>query len=350
MHQVNHSSRVFAESRYKDIIGWVPDVRGKNGKINPHLTRFVDKHFNFIDVFSIKPVYYETLHGHWRPLSEICSYVGNHQIVMENWQAVHPRYINWLHKRMQLIGGKLLIPSFVPSVFMESVQYARMGHFGLTTTTVYPDPDTETTSVDGYIGFEGNDTWSNIVAATDGNVANDVSTDIIVYVNGRNTPKFWLYRGFFLFDTSAVGGDTISSADFDVYATGTLTGASGSALYLSLVNSSPASNTALTNADFDQVGSTKGASDINVSAVASSAYNTWSLNATGLTWVNGAGITKLALRHGQDITSEAPPQGGANVYNGLYVGTSADGPSNDPMLTVIHTASAATFIPKIIMF
>ena len=179
MHQVDNNDLAYALERDSNIIGWIPDVRGEKGKINPQMTRFVTKSGEYTDVFHVKPIYYETLHGHWRPLTEVCSHVGNHLVIMERWQEVHPRFISWLNKRMKLIGGQLLIPSFIPSKFMESIQMARTGHIGGTVTTVYPDPDPESTTYDGYLVEELGSWDATHDSASASKATNDSNTIVI---------------------------------------------------------------------------------------------------------------------------------------------------------------------------
>ena len=106
--------------------------------------------------------------------------------------------------------------------------------------------------------------------------------------------------------------------------------------YIRLASSSPASNTAITTADYDQVGTTNLAPDLNTSSVTLNTYNNWALNATGTATINGFGVTKFVLRHGNDIVNSEPSSTGYNGINGI---TWADqtGTTQDPKLVVEHT-------------
>ena len=207
---------------------------------------------------------------------------------------------------------------------------------GNTTTTIYPDAHPESTSVDGYAAFDASTSgWSTIHGATASASASDTPTISNGAYTGKGAGQLWLYRAFFLFDTSSIGSDTINSATFSLYPTAKVTTSLGNE-YISLASSSPASNTAITTADYDQVGTTKLAPDLNTSSVTLNAYNNWVLNATGTSTINGAGISKFVLRHGNDIVNSEPSATGYNGINGItwadYTGT-----TQDPKLVVEHT-------------
>jgi hypothetical protein len=70
MHQIDLRDKQFIEERHGKIIGWVPGAIEK-GKINPQVTMAVREDGKFVSVFHVKPVYYETSTGHWRPLKEV---------------------------------------------------------------------------------------------------------------------------------------------------------------------------------------------------------------------------------------------------------------------------------------
>src|SRR5512133_1791052 len=77
----------------------------KNGKINPHVSRFLLSDGRICDVFHVKPIYYETTDNKWRPLSEITTTHGNSDIKLnKQWRNASARYINWLGKRQKLLG------------------------------------------------------------------------------------------------------------------------------------------------------------------------------------------------------------------------------------------------------
>lgn len=212
------------------------------------------------------------------------------------------------------------------------------GRVGNTTTTVYPDADPESSSVDGYAAFDGyNDTWANIHGSTTAERSGDSQTQSNgVYTGKRADGRLWLYRAFFLFDTSSIGSDTVDSATFSLYPYAKVSGGNGKT-YIALTGSTPASDTAISKADYDQVSTTKFASDINTSAITLNTYNNWSLNGSGLTNIDGSGVSKFALRHGNDIENSAPTANSDNGINGI-TWTDYSGTTQDPKLVIEHSA------------
>lgn len=261
----------------------------------------------------------------------------------------------WLEKRMQLINGQLLIPSLysIPTPYAgvlrslhESFVPVKMG---LTTSTFYPDPHPETTTVDGKFNKEGYGTWSDIRdSATSGSI-NDDSTDMQSYVGNWNPSSdyYWCYRSCALFDTSSIGSDTVDSGTVSFY---NVQAGINEDLSLTTYKSmrittvAPASNTGLAVGDYDSFGTTAGSTDYSISGTSANAYADLTLNSTGLSWVATSGVTKIGIRHTADadnITPDAP--GSADDYNGwLQIRTAEQtGTSNDPKLVIVHTAGAS---------
>jgi hypothetical protein len=90
------------------------DAETNEGKINPHVTRFTFRDGQKASVFHIKPIYYETTDGQWRPMEEVTHGFGNTWIDFRaDWQdKIHPRYMSWLIKRAQLFShSDLKIPT-----------------------------------------------------------------------------------------------------------------------------------------------------------------------------------------------------------------------------------------------
>jgi hypothetical protein len=367
-HQIDTNDLEFAEKRYGKLIGWIPGAQDtKTGKINPQVTKAVREDGKFVSVFHVKPVYYETATGHWRPLSEVTLHHGNHKIILnENWWKIHPRYLNWLDKRCKLIGGELLIPSTLKSYPTPYTGIVRSLHeslvplkVGLTTSTFYPDPNVETSSVDGHCHFDSDATaWATMRTATESASFSDSGTTVQCYVGMWDTipDKFYLYRAFYLFDTTSISDtDTVDSATFSHKVTTSLVNddlqiTAGNKGFR-LIQTTPASNTALSILDFDQVGSTAGASDVLITSFATNTYYDWALNATGLGWISKTGVTKLGMRHLCDVNDEQPvAPGGADDYNLMYSYSSETaGTTEDPKLVVVHSAGTTSTPYKLIL-
>src|SRR5262245_56639153 len=125
--------------------------------------------------------------------------------------------------------------------------------------TFHPDADPERGSVDGHVvNSSAASSWSALHDAASGTSALDslsLLTAQIAASNASDTDK-WdsIIRAFLLFDTSSLpDGAVVTSANLGIYVS-TLNNDFGG--NLDLVASTPASNTALATADFDQVGTT----------------------------------------------------------------------------------------------
>lgn len=222
-----------------------------------------------------------------------------------------------------------------------------------TTSTFFPDPNVESTSVDGYVLRAGvNQTFTDIRSGA-GNGASD-SADGLFFrgaaVSATATLNQYgtLYRSIYLFDTSAIpDSDTISSATFSIVG-GNGDGKSNGlgSLDFSLVASTPASNTALANADYGNLGTTRYATDIAYASFTSdgSTYNDMALNATGLANVTATGVTKFGARLANDVDNSDPTwsSGAESGYEVLYADTT--GTTKDPKLVVVHASASRRII------
>lgn len=351
----------------------------RTGKINPHVSQFSvlgAKQGERISVFHVKPVYYEHASSTdenlvFRPMYEVCTHYGNHLVIFDHKKllSVHPRYIEWLRKRMKLINGEVLVTSpfsVIPSPynFVHEMVHTNLvkPKIGMTVTTVYPDPHTETTTVDGYIACDARTgvltTWGlvrNASSATNddglGGAFPSIASETAWYgglamyyydPNGRRL----IVRTFFLFDTSAIAdGDTIDSATLDWYTQNKDTGCDNTTYrYFNIYASTPASNTDLVAGDYDQVGSTKWSSDIGYTSITSGGYTSVALNATGLSNISKTGVSKFSFRGGHDYDNVQPTY---TADSSKYWGTAgryADytGTDSDPKLVVTHSGGSVS--------
>ena len=104
------------------------------------------------------------------------------------------------------------------------------------------------------------------------------------------------------FDTSALEGEEIISAELKLYGH---TDYSDTDFDITVVEYT--GNVPITNSDSDFVafGSTSGGA-LNTSGFSTTGYNSITLNATGLGWINKTGTTVFGLRSSRDIGSNAP--------------------------------------------
>jgi len=218
------------------------------------------------------------------------------------------------------------------------------GKIGNTTSVFFPaaganDP------VDGYT-IQNNETWTTAHDAADGSSADDTGVAVEQLVQHIVSTNLWhIKRGLYLFDTSTIdAGDSIDSATFSAYGATQNDTINDANSFLALVQSSPASNTSITTADYDQFGTTTGGTaNVDLTTWSTSAYNDFTLNPTGLTWI-GKGIdgrTRLGLREGHDLNNSPWTPGGSNEFEeGQAIAADNIGTSQDPKLVVEHSGPA----------
>jgi hypothetical protein len=205
------------------------------------------------------------------------------------------------------------------------------------TQTFNPDADPETSSVDGVVARSSVDQTYSALRTGAGNNHDDTTTgslNMAVIEASTTTNQFKsIWRGIFVFDTSGLGNiGSITSATFKVYVEGKADQLGGSH-EVALVDTTPASDTDLVDADYGQVGTTKQATNLTVSSITTSAYNTWTLDATGRASINPTGKTKFALRIERDRANSEPPWGSLELTRifGQYAGG-----ANPPELSVTY--------------
>lgn len=134
-------------------------------------------------------------------------------------------------------------------------------------------------------------------------------------------------------DTSSIpASDTISSATFSLY--GDAVGMDTPARGVGLLQSNQASSTALVQADWVPASYTEIAARKNIASLSTGAYNDYTL--TDLSVVaKGSGFTKLMVLNGPIIDNDSVL--GSWYFN--FFSADQTGTSNDPKLTVEHTAA-----------
>ena len=141
-------------------------------------------------------------------------------------------------------------------------------------------------------------------------------------------------RHFYPVDTSSIpNSDTISSATFTVE---TNMAGEGDRV-VGLILTTQTSGTSLASGDFDNLTLNSPAEGATRRTVNSTGDHTFTLNATGLGWIDKAGFTKLGLRMGQDIDNTTPT---ARNYTWFY-NADQTGTTQDPVLVVEHSGSGS---------
>lgn len=202
------------------------------------------------------------------------------------------------------------------------------------TGTFFPNPNPESTSVDGTVTMD-NGNYAVAHNATNGSGVQDSGTEIDAG-NNFNGSIYRIIRGFVLVDTSSLGaGATVISATLSLYPA--YTPDNNDSDSLGVYSSNPASNTALSTDDFEQVGSTLYITSVPFGSISTGAYLGLPLNATGVAAISTTGVTKFGLRTTRDVGNNTPT---GNNQAGFY---SADqtGTSQDPKLVITYTPGAS---------
>ena len=194
------------------------------------------------------------------------------------------------------------------------------------------------TAGDGSAGYDhGGTAFATIRTSpgdvTDGGVA---TTNTPALTRSSGTAYTLCNRGMLVFDTSSIpDGATITSATLQLYVT-----AKSDAMSQSVSIVTRTDPATITTADFDVANwtMTKQATDVTIASVTTSAYNTWTLNATGLSNISKTGKTILGVVMSADAEATAPPSGtGAGDASVTYY--TADNGSNEPVLAVSYSYS-----------
>lgn len=333
---------------------------GNGGKINPHATTFYYLG-KAVTVFHIKPIYYQHRTGAWRPMYEVMNHYGNHvyEIRYEKLNDIHPNFLQWLIKRQKLLNnGEVRVTSpLTPKetrVLTDELGLPGAAVISFTTLTAYPDPHTETTTVDGYAARSGvTETWATITAGAGTTSGDSATIGLTRTTSAATTNNFAdIFRTFLLFDTSSIGSDGIDSAilsTYGAYADETTTDFNNE-IEINIYGATPASNTAIVNSDYANVSSTafstaKPTNDLKDGRPgnAAAAYNDWTLNASGEANINKSGVSKFSVRVAQDASGSAPTwasidRDGHRMESAEYTGT-----TRDPKLVVEHSASGTAY-------
>lgn len=211
--------------------------------------------------------------------------------------------------------------------------------FGFDTLTAYPDPDPETSTVDGMVSIiNANTTWTNILTLS-GNAAYP-SHAIRYMARAGSTSTINQYsticRGIYLFAVNIGSESSISSAAFSWYNDFISNGLGN--YTINCVTSSPSSNTNLISNDFTSFGSTslgtKDLSDITAG------YSSIALNINGLNIISKTGITKLGTVSNWDLGSGTPTWvNSRGSYEYTYF-SDQTGTSNDPKFVITYSISS----------
>ena len=232
------------------------------------------------------------------------------------------------------------------------------GSVGHTTTTCNPDPDPESTSVDGFVfRLSDNSTWADM---HDGAGTHAIPSALIGEIEIQDGTTDNTYRNIvrnpLLFDCSAIPDtDTVTSATVSLYGS-SKTDALSITPTISIYTSTPASNTNLVTGDYNIAswGSTALANTISYASWSTTGYNDFTM--TDLTVISKTAVSKLGAREaaydGANSPATTTNNGAPNSSIIEWIGADETGTSTDPLLTVVSGVAAAgrrPFIPQPIL-
>ena len=196
----------------------------------------------------------------------------------------------------------------------------------------------------GYIGSFGG-TWSDTRTASSGN--SQSATDARSYAcesdyNVSSVLVYTNYRGRLVFDLASniPAGATITGGSLSTYCYAKDSSGGGS---ICLVESTQGQVTTLLAADYPLVGTTEFMTRATIASATTSAYNTFTLNAAGVSFLTSKQATNamFAFRTSFDLDNTAPT--GVSYYAISY--SDQTGTSEDPYLTVTYTPAATGGVP-----
>jgi hypothetical protein len=233
----------------------------------------------------------------------------------------------------------------LPAAFLASSTYPV---YTDATLTVYPDPNAEVSTFDGWVEFRSTGAWTDAVTAADATqVADDSGTTLIVRAGdhtGAAGVGPMIARAWTLFDASSIDDSaTVSSAVVSLNTSAKNFNGDNDATdhFAPYGGSSPASNTGITNADYDQCQSTAFATPIDYTSVAAAnSYTDWTMNATGIAAVSLTGVTKICWREGHDATDSAYNGTNDSANSISFKSAETADVTSDPKLVITYSAAA----------
>ena len=231
-------------------------------------------------------------------------------------------------------GGKTFMAKIIPKEIFANAVYPIYAD-----DPVRYDPPT---AGNGTIESSSYAAWDTNHDATSGSAfLTAVQVGSLESANGSALYK--IVHGFVPIDTSGITDtDTVTAAVLNLYLTGTLNQDDDGDDWINVVQNSMADPTTLVAGDFDQDGAinnpTEGSTRWDITGKTTGQYHTWTLNATGLTWVSKTSYTLLGVREGHDAIDV--PVVTSGTFNGARATFSSDNTAGQqPYLEVTTTAA-----------
>ena len=213
-------------------------------------------------------------------------------------------------------------------------------NLGFDTLTVYPDPSTGATTVDGELSrYNATDTWGNLRTGAGTSFNATIVRPSLYTDTSATTDRFnQIRRCPILFDTSALtAAANISATDLNMTASPFISDALSMSVNLTEV--SLGTDNALANSDYNIANwtSTKLTTDKAISTISASSTWTFTLNSDGRAAVSKTGNTSIGMRFSEDIDNSAPTWSSSTNEQLGWESADATGTSLDPELVVTYT-------------
>ena len=214
------------------------------------------------------------------------------------------------------------------------------GKIGNTTSTFYPAAGS-VAPVDGRVQRGSvNQSYSNIHNGA-GTAASDSDSIISMILLATSTTDNYSALARFIcgFDTSSIDdGDNIDSATLSLYGFDSSTGLGDTDI--DIVASTPASTNTLVNSDYAQLGTTRFATGVAISAFATSAYEDYTLNANGLANISKTTYSFFGARRKWDVDNSFTGTWASSAFTRIrFYSADQAGTTSDPKLVVTHSAA-----------
>lgn len=193
--------------------------------------------------------------------------------------------------------------------------------------------------------------WDAVHDAATANSAgsySDGTTSTLIYAVADDFPADIygrISRGFLMFDTSSLPDNAIiSTTTLNILGVTKVNMDNDGNDFLVVLQANNASTTELLAEDFDQCGDAidnpnEGSERIDLGNITTTNFTSWTLNATGTSWVSKTGFTKLCIREGHDVLDNAV-NGVPNQLDVHFV--QHDDPAQRPYLQIIYETPAST--------
>lgn len=170
--------------------------------------------------------------------------------------------------------------------------------------------------------------WSTCISQSSGTAVSGATAESITSPQGEySSSSYNIARANLPFDTSDLPDNAvITGANLGLYYHSKLDTETSNPADIAIVNSTVSNPSSITTADYNNFGTTRLASDVDISTLNHSAYTVFSLNSSGLSEINKTGYTQLGVRATNELDQTSAPvaRSFAQFYSSYRVGTTQD--------------------------